>query len=267
MITAVEIKAKARQYSLPVSTIERDYAQGWLLSGLGAIDMTFKGGTALKKIYFGDTYRFSDDLDFTLLSGYSKEQILDIVKTALISVRNESGIAFEDAVEYDKSVSGYVIYTKFRIVNASGPAIKIKLDISTHETEIILGTHKKARIIHNYSDKLLSEIKAYSIDEIMAEKVRSCFQRTRPRDIYDIFYLNEKTSMPAVEAMLEKKFAFKGTAPDLQGFIGRKTDYERAWQNSIKHQANPVPEFDRVFNEVLSTIGKFCYVSSHTVNK
>ncbi len=267
MITAAEIKAKARQYSLPVSTVERDYAQGWLLSKLGAIDMTFKGGTALKEIYFGDTYRFSDDLDFTLLSDFSTEAILDIVKTALISVRNESGIAFEDAVEYDKSASGYVIYTKFRIVNASGPAIKIKLDISTRETEIILGPHEKARIIHNYSDKLQSEIKAYSIDEIMAEKIRLCFQRTRPRDIYDIFYLNEKISKPAVEAMLEKKFVFKRATPDLQRFIGRKTAYEAAWQNSIRHQVNPVPEFDRVFSDVFSTIKKFRFISSYTADK
>jgi predicted nucleotidyltransferase component of viral defense system len=36
--------------------------------------LAFKGGTALKKCYFGD-YRFSEDLDFTLIAETSWEEI------------------------------------------------------------------------------------------------------------------------------------------------------------------------------------------------
>ncbi len=53
--------------------IEQDYVLSWILYGISAIDdlretLAFKGGTALKKIYFGN-YRFSQDLDFTALEG------------------------------------------------------------------------------------------------------------------------------------------------------------------------------------------------------
>ena len=34
MIRSQEIKEKAREYRVPVSTIERDYAQNWLLKYL-----------------------------------------------------------------------------------------------------------------------------------------------------------------------------------------------------------------------------------------
>ena len=49
--------------------LERDYLLSWVLAGIGAVPelretLVFKGGTALKKCYFGD-YRFSEDLDFT----------------------------------------------------------------------------------------------------------------------------------------------------------------------------------------------------------
>ena len=51
--------------------LERDYCLAWLLAGLAESDLSallaFKGGTALKRCYFGD-YRFSEDLDFTLLT-------------------------------------------------------------------------------------------------------------------------------------------------------------------------------------------------------
>ena len=55
---------------IPERVLERDYCLSWILVGLarGALRdrLAFKGGTALKKCYFGD-YRFSEDLDFTLI--------------------------------------------------------------------------------------------------------------------------------------------------------------------------------------------------------
>ncbi len=49
MIRSQEIKEKAREYSVPVSTIERDYAQNWLLKYLYHPDIILKGGTGIKK--------------------------------------------------------------------------------------------------------------------------------------------------------------------------------------------------------------------------
>lgn len=59
----------AREFGLAAQVIEKDYMLGWLLAGISAnpeIGNTwvFKGGTCLKKCYF-ETYRFSEDLDFT----------------------------------------------------------------------------------------------------------------------------------------------------------------------------------------------------------
>ncbi|NJE13855.1 nucleotidyl transferase AbiEii/AbiGii toxin family protein [Thermococcus sp. LS2] len=34
-----------------------------------------------------------------------------------------------------------------------------------------------------------SKEKSYSLEEIFAEKLRSLFQRTRPRGLYDVWYL------------------------------------------------------------------------------
>jgi len=52
------------------SVIERDYCLAWFLTGLAAHPLreilAFKGGTAIRRCYFRD-YRFSEDLDFTLL--------------------------------------------------------------------------------------------------------------------------------------------------------------------------------------------------------
>ena len=62
-----------KRFGLPWQVLERDYLLSWVLAGIGQVDslrgtLVFKGGTALKKCYFGD-YRFSEDLDFSGLEG------------------------------------------------------------------------------------------------------------------------------------------------------------------------------------------------------
>ena len=69
MIPIVEIKEAARAFGVPPSTIERDYAQNWLLAHLSTLPMALKGGTGIRKVFI-ENYRFSDDLDFTLLEPY-----------------------------------------------------------------------------------------------------------------------------------------------------------------------------------------------------
>lgn len=71
MIRSGEIQQKAREVGVRDQQIEKDYVLSWILLGVAHHEqlrevMVFKGGTALKKIYFED-YRFSEDLDFTLL--------------------------------------------------------------------------------------------------------------------------------------------------------------------------------------------------------
>ena len=47
MIKQSEIKNISRQYIVPISTIERDYTQSWILSFLPK--MAFNGGTEIRK--------------------------------------------------------------------------------------------------------------------------------------------------------------------------------------------------------------------------
>lgn len=73
MITRTAINERVREWSLREDVVKKDYVLGWLLWGLGASDGTsegwvFRGGTCLKKCYL-ETYRFSEDLDFTVLPG------------------------------------------------------------------------------------------------------------------------------------------------------------------------------------------------------
>ncbi|MBW1802624.1 MAG: nucleotidyl transferase AbiEii/AbiGii toxin family protein [Deltaproteobacteria bacterium] len=58
-----------KRLGIPWEVLERDYVLSWILAGVSRVDglrdtLIFKGGTALKKCFFGN-YRFSEDLDFS----------------------------------------------------------------------------------------------------------------------------------------------------------------------------------------------------------
>ena len=80
MIDRQEILEFAGEVGLDPNVVEKDYVLGWVLAGISQHPRTrdtwlFKGGTCLKKCYF-ETYRFSEDLDFTLLDGLQAEEAL-----------------------------------------------------------------------------------------------------------------------------------------------------------------------------------------------
>jgi predicted nucleotidyltransferase component of viral defense system len=80
MIKPGEIQQKANAVGVRDQQIEKDYILSWILFGISKHEqlskaIVFKGGTVLKKVYFED-YRFSEDLDFTILKiEITKDQI------------------------------------------------------------------------------------------------------------------------------------------------------------------------------------------------
>src|ERR1700684_803992 len=82
---------------IPESVLERDYCLAWFLSAVAESDLkatlAFKGGTALKRCYFGD-YRFSEDLDFTLARAAEFAEIRDGLEEVYHHVAQASGIRF-----------------------------------------------------------------------------------------------------------------------------------------------------------------------------
>ncbi|GAB6101014.1 hypothetical protein JCM16138_02370 [Thermococcus atlanticus] len=153
MIPALEIKAVARKKGVPESTVERDYAQNWLLFGLSktSLKMALKRGTGIRKVYIGD-YRFSDDLDFTLMVKHDEKTVQEELMKGIKIARKESGISFEKNIVFKETLNGYEATVYFRIIRPSGAPLKIKIDLTKKENESILLPLEKRKVIHPYSD-------------------------------------------------------------------------------------------------------------------
>jgi len=251
VIPEIEFKENARLLNVPISSIERDYAQSWLLAHLPK--MAFKGGTGIRKAYI-DNYRFSDDLDFTLLEHSSFSDLESKIKKAIHETRNASGISFLDDLKSEEVKNGYVFIIYFRILRTSGDPLKIKMDITKKENEIIINPLQNRKILHIYSDKINEQINVYTLEEMFAEKVRSLFERTRPRDLYDVWYLNKKLTFDT--SLFQKKCKHKKVEPNIEELVTRKTNYEKTWKASLQHQLPELPSVTNVFDEVIEFLKK-----------
>lgn len=194
MITRADVIERVREWGLTEEVIEKDYVLGWLLWGIGsdpvlAQTWVFKGGTCLKKCYI-ETYRFSEDLDFTVLPGgpFRPDDVEPLLLRTLSRVTTESGIDFSTPPRLrlrpnETSTEGRVYYTGPR--RCPAPA-RVKLDITVDE--VVVRPPVLKRIAHPYPDSFPPDgtIRCYSFDELFAEKIRAMAQRGRPRDLYDI---------------------------------------------------------------------------------
>jgi predicted nucleotidyltransferase component of viral defense system len=258
MIPAIEIKEFARSWSVPESTIERDYAQNWFLESLFTSwdGLILKGGTGIRKVYI-EGYRFSDDLDFTLLEDIDKKAMRDFILEAINNAKEDSGIDFDDKISLKKNINGFEGKVYFRLLRRTGTPIGIKLDLTKPDMEKVILPPCKKRIIHPYSDDRESEVMVYPLNEIMGEKIRSLFERTRPRDLYDVWYFRDGLGDKVIIDIFLKKCRFKNLKPDLDSIMERKDDFRDSWENSLSHQLKDLPDFDDVYDNVAMILKRF----------
>ena len=251
--------AKAGGRRIPESALERDYCLAWFLNVLAGSALqrkfAFKGGTALKRCYFGD-YRFSEDLDFTLLEPMPFEQIRRELEPLYARVREAAGIEFafdrEDRHPHANSHTFYLRY--FGPLPAGG---SVKVDITIREQLVFpLEARPVLRAYEEFTDLPHGQVvQAYSLPEIACEKVVALADRARnePRDLYDLWRL---ISLPGIDLAhlspaIAAKLAFRNQqAAGIQEAIVKKQARLKAlWSTRLANQMTALPPFDQVFRE------------------
>jgi predicted nucleotidyltransferase component of viral defense system len=212
-----------RQNGMPWEVLERDYLLSWLLAGIGQIaplreTLVFKGGTALKKCYFGD-YRFSEDLDFSGLPGVPTGKAMEE------AVREATRVANRLLNEYAPATLTCERYTEKEPHPGGQEAFAIRAQFSWQkqpQTRVIIETAvdepvlrptPQRLMLHEYGEPLQIPVVVYGLEEIVAEKLRAILQhieklesrgwsRSRARDYYDLWrvlsaYMSEMGERPA----------------------------------------------------------------------
>ena len=262
MIGKAELLEIAARVGLRPDVVEKDYVLGWTLAGIYAHDelrerWIFKGGTCLKKCYF-ETYRFSEDLDFTLTDGAHLDEAF------LKRVFGEVGewIYEQAGLEMPADGQSFELFANPRgnqscqgKLSYRGPVSpnvalirwpRIKLDLTADERVVL--PPERVEIFHAYSDEPEDgiEVLAYAYEEAFGEKVRALAERTRPRDLYDVVNLYRNVeARPAPDVLLDvlrQKCEFKGIGvPVLADLMPHRGGLDGGWQAMLAHQLPALP--------------------------
>lgn len=266
MISRTELNERVQEWGLREDVVEKDYVIGWLLWGIGSnptlsASWAFKGGTCLKKCYL-ETYRFSEDLDFTVLSGGSlnPDEVMPIMQEVFDQVYDQAGVDFRVRSPVfrmrpdNNSAEARVYYRGPR--NAPGVA-SIKLDLTEAE-QVVRPTILK-QISHPYPDQLPNPatVRCYSFEELFAEKLRAMGERSRPRDLYDIVNLFRRQDFHPHAELIRSVYVQKCETKGVEVFTfdsiensPYRVELETEWGNMLGHQLPTLPPFDSFWQEV-----------------
>jgi predicted nucleotidyltransferase component of viral defense system len=250
VLTRHAITQRADADRVDATTVERDYILAHIVAQLhNAIPqdggrLLFKGGTALRFVHITD-YRYSADLDFTVIEGDTK-LATDAIADALAAAKQHAQLPYLELSDADTPVIDYIGPL------GAGKPRHIKLDVTADE----LVESTEQRTIQGIWPDLPSPVafSVYPLDEIAAEKLRCIIQRLQCRDLYDLFRLTEDMSVSLAEIwpLFERKAQAKGLDPSsfrdrFEDRIGR---YKPRWDNEMsEHIASP-PRFDDVVRAV-----------------
>jgi uncharacterized protein len=242
-----QIIRRADADSVPAPTVERDYILSHVLAAVANCDqaerIVFKGGTALRLCFF-EEYRYSADLDFSLIGGLDRPGALQAVAMALAACRRALGLpqlSLTDATP-----------PRIEYMGPLGRSRTLKLDLADDEL-VENVTHRT--VLRRYSDQEEGDCLAYTLEETAAEKLRCVIQRLQCRDLYDIHELFVVRGLDPtfIWPLFKRKARHRQLDPSLlpTRFEERLPQYEARWTNELSdHVAGDPPRFEKLLRAV-----------------
>lgn len=266
MIDATHIRTYAATVQIDPGIVEKDYVLTKALSAIAQSEVfqkyfLFKGGTALKKCFYPN-WRFSEDFDFTVTKALSRAEIKDIFNITVETVGRLFGLGMR-VIEYSQyPKTGSPIVTaqlKFGydgpLRKSSGQKNNIRVDISFDE--VVVAKPVTMQMLKVYPDDIDTALSVYSLEEILAEKLRSILQRGKSRDYYDVYLLlkehaNDVSHSQAYDILLKKCEHKKMPKPTLEDFFipERTEEASRYWERGLAHQVDKLPAFEKTIEEL-----------------
>ena len=142
-------------------------------------NLAFRGGTALYKFHFPSPWRYSEDIDLVQIQAGSIGAILSEVRRLIDPLLgNPTRDSRQDSVVLN-----------YRFPSEIPPVIRLrlKIEINTREHFSVLGIEKRTYSVKSDWFSGVCEVRTYSIEELLATKLRALYQRRKGRDLFDLW--------------------------------------------------------------------------------
>ena len=199
-LTKKRVAVIAEEYSFTATNVEKVIRLCGILDDLNTIEsfngkLALKGGTAINLVLIPGLPRLSVDLDLDLAIDCSKEEMLQIrrhLDESLSAYCIEQGYALGKRESY--SLCSYELLYD----TVTGSRDKIKLDIN-YLARCHVFAPIESTIVHPFDQSKTLRVFHLRDVEIFGSKIGAFFERTKPRDLYDLYSLSQSNLLASDE--------------------------------------------------------------------
>jgi len=189
MLAEKHISHYAQASGVDSLVAERDVVLTYVLRAMSEHEdpllshLAFKGGTCIKKVYFGRTGRFSMDLDFTRVD--IRQDKFKSELRLLFDQREHNGISFVIEEEWSRDNSCGAVLKYSHAWNSD----RFQVEVSFRERPFlsVVDLPLLDELYFRYCEFEPFKVPCLRKEEVLAEKIRASFQRIRARDLYDLY--------------------------------------------------------------------------------
>jgi len=247
--------------------LEKDYLLNLMLKVISlnkiSQSLELKGGTALYLFHGLD--RFSEDLDFSYIG--KKKEFADL-DSLLQPVMHDFGLSYRISkskgnvvIRDEKGIAGIrsEFFVEGPLFGKTGRRHKIKLDISTRND--LLMEPEQATLVSKYSDIGAIILYKMPVQEMLAEKLCSIAERSKARDLYDVYFLLKYKGLKYEESIVAKKFEKGGEAFTTEHLLSAIDKVSvNLWKEELQYIVPRLPDLGEVkefIERAISGSGKF----------
>lgn len=186
-------------------------------------NLAFRGGTALHKIFLTPPGRYSEDIDLCRTTNGGAGPLIARFREILTPWLGQPRL----------TATRQSLKLVYRFQSESEPPapMRVKVEVNVRETFNLFGLRNITYQVENPWFAGTAEIRTYSVEEILATKLRALYQRSKGRDLFDLYMALTRIDNLNVDQIIEG-FAFYMQKMNLE--VSRK-DFEANLDNKEKH--------------------------------
>jgi predicted nucleotidyltransferase component of viral defense system len=200
-------------------------------------ELAMRGGTCLHKLHLPVALRYSDDLDYVRGSHSGIGPYLNAFRRIATSI---------GLVERGIQRSGDMVHIAFETQSTDGlRQIRIKVETNVRETDACFERTRCQFVVDSRWWSGAADISTFELDELMGTKLRALYQRSRGRDLFDLWVVLTTSAVVDMDRIVEALTHYMGEGtfsfPQLAGNLTTKLE-DRSFRTDLNDLVTSVPE-------------------------
>ncbi len=143
-----------------------------------AKSLAFRGGTALHKLYLSPQPRYSEDIDLVQITAEPFGPVVDRLREKL---------AFLGAPTRKQKENNFTLHYRFESEFPPVQNLRLKVETNCREHFTVLGYQQFPFQVTSSWFTGSCNITTYRLEELLGTKLRALYQRSKGRDLYDMY--------------------------------------------------------------------------------